>query len=153
MNDSGYLHIGHAKAAVINDYFAHEKYKGKLILRFDDTNPSKEKEEFQDAIVEDLALMGIKPDVRSHTSDYFQELFDYCVQMIKEGTAYADDTPQEQMRAERMDGIASGRRDASVEDNLARFEEMKKGTTEGVRWCIRAKMSVDNPNKAMRDPV
>jgi glutamyl-tRNA synthetase len=97
--------------------------------------------------------MGIKADKTSHTSDYFQELYDYCVQMLKDGNAYADDTLQEKMRDERMNGIASERRDASVEDNLARFEEMKKATEEGLRWCIRAKISVDNPNKAMRDPV
>ncbi|KAF2279854.1 glutamyl-tRNA synthetase-like protein [Westerdykella ornata] len=150
---SGYLHVGHAKAALLNDYFAHEKYKGTLILRFDDTNPIKEKQEFQDAIVEDLALMGIKPDKVTYTSDYFQQLYEYCVQMIKEGNAYADDTLQEKMREERMNGIPSERRDSSVEDNLARFEEMKKGTEEGIRWCIRAKISVDDPNKAMRDPV
>ena len=150
---SGYLHIGHAKAALLNDYFAHEKYKGTLLCRFDDTNPSKEKEEFQDAIVEDLALMGIKPDKTSYTSDYFEELYQYCVRMLKEGKAYADDTEQQTMRDERMNGIASKRRDATVEENLARFEQMKAGTEEGIKWCIRAKMSVDNPNKAMRDPV
>ncbi|KAL9119259.1 MAG: hypothetical protein Q9187_004183 [Circinaria calcarea] len=150
---SGYLHIGHAKAALLNDYFAHEKYKGTLICRFDDTNPSKEKEEFQDAIVEDLALMGIKPDKTSYSSDYFEEMYQYCVTMLEEGKAYADDTEQMVMRDERMNGIASKRRGDSVEDNLGHFEEMKKGTEEGVKWCIRAKMSVDNPNKAMRDPV
>ncbi|KAF1954127.1 glutamyl-tRNA synthetase [Byssothecium circinans] len=150
---SGYLHIGHAKAALLNDYFAHEKYKGRLLLRFDDTNPIKEKQEFQDAIVEDLALMGIKADSVSYTSDYFQQLYEMCVRMLKEGTAYADDTVQEQMRHERMNGIASARRDSSVEDNLAHFEAMKEGGAEGIKWCIRAKMSVDNPNKAMRDPV
>jgi glutamyl-tRNA synthetase len=153
-NDSrGYLHIGHAKAALLNDYFAHEKYKGTLLIRFDDTNPTNEKAEFQDSIIEDLALMGIKPDKMSFTSDYFQELYEYCIQMIKDGNAYADDTEKETMRDERMNGIASKRRDASVEENLARFEEMKKGTVEGLRWCIRAKISVDNPNKALRDPV
>ncbi|KAL8935660.1 MAG: hypothetical protein Q9211_004586 [Gyalolechia sp. 1 TL-2023] len=150
---SGYLHIGHAKAALLNDYFAHEMYQGTLICRFDDTNPSKEREEFQDAIVEDLALMGIKPDKTSYTSNYFQELYDQCVKLLKAGKAYSDDTEREAMQHERMHGIASKRRDASVEENLARFEEMKKGTGEGVRWCVRAKMSVDNPNKAMRDPV
>ncbi|KAL3462538.1 tRNA synthetases class I, catalytic domain-containing protein [Aspergillus heterothallicus] len=150
---SGYLHIGHAKAALLNDYFAHEKYKGTLLVRFDDTNPSKEKQEFQDAIVEDLALMGIRPDKTSFTSDYFDELYDYGLRIIKEGNAYADDTPQEIMATQRMNGEPSKRRDASIEENLARFEEMKKGTEEGQRWCIRAKMSVDNPNKAMRDPV
>ncbi|KAI4092321.1 MAG: hypothetical protein LQ344_003566 [Seirophora lacunosa] len=150
---SGYLHIGHTKAACLNDYFAHEMYQGTLICRFDDTNPSKEKEEFQDAIVEDLALMGIKPDKTSYTSNYFQELYDYCVTLLKDGKAYADDTERERMQHERMHGIASKRRDATADENLARFEEMKKGNDEGVRWCVRAKMSVDNPNKAMRDPV
>ncbi|KZM28656.1 ATP binding [Ascochyta rabiei] len=150
---SGYLHIGHAKAALLNDYFAHTKYKGKLILRFDDTNPSKEKEEFQDSIVEDCALLGIKPDQVSYTSDWFDQLYERAVQAIKDGLAYADDTAQEKMRAERMDGIASERRNMSVDETLAKFDEMKQGTDEGKRWCIRAKMSVDNPNKAMRDPV
>ncbi|WFD34858.1 glutamate--tRNA ligase [Malassezia cuniculi] len=149
---SGYLHVGHAKAAILNEYFARQ-YKGKLIVRFDDTNPSKEKQEFEDAIVEDLALLGIKPDQVTHTSDYFEKLHELAVQLIKEGKAYADDTPQEEMRAQRMDGLPSARRDASVEDNLKRFEEMNTGSAEGARWCIRAKMSVDNPNKAMRDPV
>lgn len=151
--NSGYLHIGHAKAALLNDYFAHELYKGTLLLRFDDTNPSKEKQEFQDAIVEDLALMGIKPDKTSYTSDYLEVLYQYCIRMIKEGHAYADDTDQETMRAERMDGIASKNRDNSLEQNLAMFEEMKAGTEKGLTYAIRAKLSVDNPNKAMRDPV
>ena len=105
---SGYLHVGHAKAAILNQYFA-KAYKGRLIVRFDDTNPSKEKQEFEDAIVEDLALLGIKADVVTHTSDYFDKLQELAVRMIKEGHAYADDTQQEQMRAERMDGIPSRR--------------------------------------------
>ncbi|KAI6717330.1 hypothetical protein JHW43_000233 [Diplocarpon mali] len=150
---SGYLHIGHIKAALLNDYFAHELYKGTLLLRFDDTNPSKEKQEFQDSIAEDLKLVGIKPDKTSFTSDYLEDLYQYGIRMIKEGHAYADDTDQETMRAERMDGIASKNRDKSVEENLAIFEQMKEGTETGRRYCIRAKMSVDNPNKAMRDPV
>lgn len=149
---SGYLHIGHAKAALLNDYFAHELYDGTLLLRFDDTNPSKEKQEFQDAIIEDLALMGIKPDKVSHTSDWFQFLHDECIRMIKEGHAYADDTPQEKLKKERWDGIASERRESSIEYSLNIFEEMKKGTEIGMKNTIRAKMSVDNPNKAMRDP-
>ena len=149
----GYLHIGHAKAALLNDYFAHEAYKGTLICRFDDTNPSKEKEEFQDAIVQDLALMGIQPDKTSYSSDYFQEMYEYCGHIIKIGKAYADNTEQMTMREERMNGTASKRREDSVEENLAHFEEMKQGSEEGIKWCIRAKMSIDNPNKAMRDPV
>ncbi|KAB5547392.1 tRNA synthetases class I, catalytic domain-containing protein [Coniochaeta sp. 2T2.1] len=150
---SGYLHIGHAKAALLADYFAHTAYKGTMILRLDDTNPSKEKEEYQDAIIEDLALMGIKPDKFSYTSDYFDYLHDMCIRMIKEGHAYADDTDQETMQKERWDGIASKRRDRTVEETLAIFEEMKKGSEEGLKNCIRAKLSADNPNKAMRDPV
>ena len=147
------MHIGHAKAALLNDYFAHEGYKGTLLCRFDDTNPSKEKEEFQDAIIEDLALMGIKPDKTSYTSDYFQELYQSCIQLIKDGNAYCDDTEKEKMQHERFHGIKSERRDSSIEDNLARYEEMRKGTAKGLKWCVRAKMSVDDPNKALRDPV
>jgi glutamyl-tRNA synthetase len=150
---SGYLHIGHAKAALLSDYFAHQAYKGTLRLRLDDTNPSKEKQEYQDAIIEDLALMGIKPDALSYTSDYFDYLYDMCVRLIKEGHAYADDTDQETMRDERFKGIASKRRDRTVEENLRIFEEMKQGSEEGLQNCMRAKLSVDNPNKAMRDPV
>lgn len=150
---SGYLHIGHAKAALLNDYFAHELYKGTMLLRFDDTNPSKEKQEFEDSIIEDLALMGIKPDKTSYTSDHLETLYQHCIQVIKNGDAYADDTTQEQMREERMNGIASNRRERSIEENLAIFEEMKAGSDIGLANCIRAKMSVDNPNKAMRDPV
>ncbi|CAG8124601.1 unnamed protein product [Penicillium salamii] len=150
---SGYLHIGHAKAALLNDYFAHEKYNGTLLLRFDDTNPSNEKQEFQDAIIEDLSLMGIKPNKMTYTSDYFDELFDYCVKIIKQGDAYADDTDKETMQKQRFDGFPSARRDMAPEESLAHLEEMKKGTPEGLRWCIRAKISFDCLNKAMRDPV
>ncbi|CAD0092133.1 unnamed protein product [Aureobasidium vineae] len=150
---SGYLHIGHAKAALLNDYFAHKKYQGKLILRFDDTNPSNEKQEFEDSIVKDLELMGIKPDQVTHTSDYFQELYDAAVKMIKSGNAYADNTPQEQLRDERMKLIDSKHRNDSIEDNLAHFEEMKKGIPEGTTWFIRAKINMQDPNGAMRDPV
>lgn len=150
---SGYLHIGHAKAAMLNQYFA-QKYKGKLIVRFDDTNPSKEKSEFQDSILEDLDLLGIKADVLSYTSDHFQTLFDYAVKLIEQGDAYVDDTDQMTMRSQRMDGIASARRDRTVEENLQLFtQEMKNATEIGKANCLRAKMSVDDNNKALRDPV
>ncbi|KAK6523808.1 hypothetical protein TWF281_001776 [Arthrobotrys megalospora] len=150
---SGYLHIGHAKAAMLNQYFAN-MYKGKMIVRFDDTNPSKEKQEYQDSILEDLSLLGIHGDRITYTSDYFQELYDICVQMIKDGKAYCDDTAQEQMRDERFNGIASKNRDKSVADNLQIFtEEMKNATEKGRSYCVRAKISVDDPNKALRDPV
>ncbi|KAJ8292069.1 putative glutamate--tRNA ligase, cytoplasmic [Rhodotorula toruloides] len=149
---SGYLHIGHAKAAVLNQYFA-RMYDGKFLVRFDDTNPSKEKAEFEQSIVEDLALLGIKADATSYTSDYFDQLQQYAIQLIKDGKAYADDTEQEVMRDQRMNGVASARRDLSPEESLAKFAEMATGSDEGKRWCIRAKMSVDDPNKALRDPV
>ncbi|OBT50979.1 hypothetical protein VE04_09035 [Pseudogymnoascus sp. 24MN13] len=115
---SGYLHIGHAKAALLNDYFAHDLYK-----------------EFQDSITEDLDLLGIKPDKTSYTSDHFQALYEYCVRMIKEDNAYADDTDQNTMREKRMTGKASARRNRTVEENIAIFEGMITGT------------------QAMRDPV
>lgn len=150
---SGYLHIGHAKAALLNQYFADE-YKGKLIIRFDDTNPSKEKEEFQDSIIEDLKLLGIQGDKLTFSSDYFQEMYDLCVKMIEEGKAYCDDTVTEKMREERMDGIASARRDRSVEENLRIFtQEMKNGTEEGLKNCVRAKIDYEAANKTLRDPV
>ncbi|KAH3670729.1 hypothetical protein OGAPHI_001244 [Ogataea philodendri] len=150
---SGYLHIGHAKAALLNQYFA-KAYHGKLIIRFDDTNPSKEKVEFQDSILEDLELLGIKGDKITYSSNYFNEMYDLAVKMIKEGKAYCDDTPLEQMRAERMDGIKSARRDRTVEENLRVFtEEMKNGTEEGLKNCLRAKIDYSALNKTLRDPV
>ncbi|GAA98789.1 uncharacterized protein L969DRAFT_104263 [Mixia osmundae IAM 14324] len=149
---SGYLHIGHAKAAMLNAYFA-QHYHGRLLIRFDDTNPSKEKAEFEESIIADLALMEVKGEAVSYTSDYFDEIYKYAIELIKNGKAYADDTLQEKMRAERMDGIASVHRDMTVEKTLEHFAQMMAGTEEGARWCIRARMSVDNPNKAMRDPV
>ncbi|POY72872.1 hypothetical protein BMF94_4032 [Rhodotorula taiwanensis] len=149
---SGYLHIGHAKAAVLNQYFA-RMYDGKFLVRFDDTNPSKEKAEFEQSIIEDLALLGIKADATSYTSDYFDRLQQMAIQLVKDGKAYADDTEQELMRDQRMNGVASKRRDLSPEESLARFAEMATGSAEGKRWCLRAKMSVDDPNKALRDPV
>ncbi|CAK9442032.1 uncharacterized protein LODBEIA_P58210 [Lodderomyces beijingensis] len=150
---SGYLHVGHAKAAVLNEYFAHA-YKGKLIIRFDDTNPTKEKVEFQDSIIEDLALLGIKGDQVTYSSDYFQKMYELAVDLIKAGKAYCDDTPSEKMREERMVGDPSGRRERSIEENLQIFtEEMKNGTAEGLKNCLRAKIDYKALNKALRDPV
>lgn len=151
---SGYLHIGHSKAALLNDYFAHEQYKGgKLILRFDDTNTEKEKEEYQDSILEDVGLLGIKPDQISYTSNYFDEIEKQCVEIIKAGKAFADDTPGDVMSQMRMAREPSVHRDDSIEDNLARFEEMRSGTDAGRKWCIRAKISHANDNASLRDPV
>lgn len=150
---SGYLHIGHAKAALLNDYFAHKKYQGKMIVRFDDTNPSKEKQEYQDSILKDCELLGVKPDQVTYTSDYFDDLYKLCAQMIKDGNAYADDTPQEQLRDEREKRIESAHRNAPPEVSLKHFEEMKSGSEEGTKWYIRAKIDMASNNGAMRDPV
>lgn len=149
---SGYLHIGHAKAAMLNQYFA-QIYKGQMIVRFDDTNPSKEKCEFEESIIEDLALLGVKGDIMSHTSDFFPQIEKYCEQMLQEGTAYADNTPLEKMREERFDGIESACRNQSPEENLRIWEEMKQATPTGLTYCIRAKMDMTAANKALRDPV
>ena len=149
---SGYLHIGHAKAAMLNEYFA-RKYGGKLIVRFDDTNPTKETCEFENSILEDLQTMGIKGDIVTHTSDYFEQLLDLAAAMIKEGKAYADDTPQEQMGEQRSARLPSACRDNSPEESLRRLEEMRAGSEEGRRNCIRAKIAYDALNGALRDPV
>ncbi|KAI8644389.1 tRNA synthetases class I, catalytic domain-containing protein [Parasitella parasitica] len=149
---SGYLHIGHAKAALMNQYFA-DTYKGKLIIRFDDTNPSKEKTEFEESIKEDLALIGVPSDIVSHTSDFFGQMYELALKMIKEGKAYCDDTEQTVMREQRTARIPSKCRDNSVEETLRRFDEMSKGTEEGLKNCLRAKIDYASPNGTMRDPV
>lgn len=149
----GYLHIGHAKAALLNDYFAHEAFDGKLILRFDDTNPSKEKQEFEDSIITDLALLNIKPDMVSHTSDYFGQLYEVCEQLVRDGKAYADDTDPTVQSTDRRDRLASKRRDRPAEESLAMLKEMKDGTDLGRKHCIRARIAFDSSNGALRDPV
>jgi glutamyl-tRNA synthetase len=149
---SGYLHIGHAKAALMNQYFA-DTYKGKLIIRFDDTNPSKEKTEFEESIKEDLALIGVNSSIVSHTSDFFDQMYELALKMIKEGKAYCDDTDQMTMREQRTACQPSACRDNSIEENMRRFEEMTKGSEEGLKNCLRAKILYDSPNGTMRDPV
>ncbi|GMG30310.1 unnamed protein product [Ambrosiozyma monospora] len=110
--------------------------------------------EYEQSIIEDLELLGIKADQTTWSSQYFDKMYDLAIQMIKEGKAYCDDTPQEQMRAERMDGLKSARRDRTVEENLEIFEkEMKLATPEGLKNCLRAKIDYKCLNKTMRDPV
>mmetsp|Transcript_12721 Transcript_12721/g.23847 ORF Transcript_12721/g.23847 Transcript_12721/m.23847 type:complete len:731 (+) Transcript_12721:34-2226(+) len=149
---SGYLHIGHAKAVLMNEYYA-KRYKGRMIVRFDDTNPSKEKEEFQSSILEDLAMLGVKPDVVTFTSDYFETIKGYAMNLIENGLAYMDDTPQEQMQKERLERLNSKHRDQSVQDCKMYFDLMCSGDEEGSKWCLRAKIDMSSVNGTMRDPV
>jgi len=150
---SGYLHVGHAKACLLNDYYA-RRYKGRLIIRFDDTNPSKEKEEYQQSILDDLATLGVKGDVLTYTSDYIGVIKNYALSMISKGHAYMDDTPQEQMKEERANRIESKyRNNQTPEEAKNLFEEMCSGSAEGAKWCLRAKIDMSSDNGTMRDPV
>ena len=149
---SGYLHIGHAKAVLLNDYYA-RRYQGRLILRFDDTNPSKEKEEFQESIVVDLAKLEVKPDMVTYTSDYFDVMMEYAKQLMRQGLAYMDDTPQEQMKVERENRQDSQRRNQTPEEALQLFDLMCSGDAEGAKFCLRAKIDMTSDNGTLRDPV
>ena len=106
-------------------------------MRFDDTNPSKEKEEYQQSIMEDLGKLGVFPDIVTYTSDYFEQLRLYALDLIKEGKAFMDDTPQEEMQKERMARQNSSRRGLTVEENLKFFALMESGSAEGAKWCLR----------------
>ena len=150
---SGYLHIGHAKAALLNEYFARLRPGGKLICRFDDTNPSKESMEFYDAITQDLKRIGIVADKTTYSSDYFAVMEKFAIQLIKDGNAFADDSALGKGDEERRNRLPSQCRGLGVEETLARFEEMKTGSAEGQRWCIRARIAYDSPNGTLRDPV
>ncbi|XP_042330475.1 bifunctional glutamate/proline--tRNA ligase isoform X4 [Sceloporus undulatus] len=149
---SGYLHIGHAKAALLNQHYQ-VNFKGKLIMRFDDTNPEKEKEDFEKVILEDVAMLHIKPDQFTYTSDHFETIMKYAEKLIQEGKAYVDDTPAEQMKMEREQRVESKHRNNSVEKNLQMWEEMKKGTEYGQTCCLRAKIDMNSNNGCMRDPT
>ncbi|KAI5169163.1 glutamyl-tRNA synthetase [Pancytospora epiphaga] len=146
---SGYLHIGHAKAALLNQYMASKG--GELIVRFDDTNPEKESIIFEEAILEDLKLLKIDKFRLSHSSDHFDTIFEYAIKMINGGLAYADNTDKDTMREERTNGVASKNRELSPSESLKIFKEMNEGRC--LDYCIRAKISIDDTNKAMRDPV
>ncbi|CAD1476646.1 unnamed protein product, partial [Heterotrigona itama] len=137
---SGYLHIGHAKAALLNQYYA-QKFQGQLIMRFDDTNPAKENVEFEKAILEDLELLQIKPDKFSHSSDYFDLMLEYCAKLIKDGKAYIDDTPADIMKEQ------------PIEKNLELWNEMQQGSVKGQECCVRAKIDYQSTNGCLRDPT
>eukprot|EP00051_Salpingoeca_urceolata_P028061 m.484725 g.484725 ORF g.484725 m.484725 type:complete len:1461 (+) comp23523_c0_seq1:124-4506(+) len=149
---SGFLHIGHAKAAMLNQYFA-QKYKGKLIMRFDDTNPAKESSEFEKVILEDLQLLDVKPDIFTHTSDHFDSLLTYCETLIKAGKAFVDDTPADTMASQRRALEPSKNRDLPVDKSLALWKEMQAGSDIGVKCCVRAKINYADSNGCLRDPV
>ncbi|CAL8072525.1 unnamed protein product [Calicophoron daubneyi] len=149
---SGYLHIGHAKAALLNQHYR-DIFKGRLIMRFDDTNPEKEKADYEHSILSDLPRLGFHWDVQTRTSDYFEVMLQYCEKMIKEGKAYVDNTDSETMRIQRENRQASACRDNSIEKNLAWWEEMKQGTEFGQQCCVRAKIDMSSNNGALRDPT
>ncbi|XP_078001176.1 bifunctional glutamate/proline--tRNA ligase-like [Glandiceps talaboti] len=149
---SGYLHIGHAKAALLNQYYQ-LAFDGTLIMRFDDTNPAKESSEFEQVILGDIELLGLKPNRFTHTSDHFDTIMKYGVQMIKDGKAYADDTEPEVMKQEREQRQESKNRNNSVEKNLELWQEMVKGSDVGQKCCVRAKIDMNSDNGCMRDPT
>lgn len=153
---NGYLHVGHTKAICIN-FGLGEKYGAPVNLRFDDTNPEKEEQEFVDAIKEDIKWLGFKYDKELYASDYFQQLYDWAVEMIKQGKAYVDEQPSEIITEQRKNptepGIESPYRNRPVEESLDLFERMKNGEFEEGTMSLRAKIDMASPNMNMRDPV
>jgi len=149
---SGFLHIGHAKAALLNQYFARQ-YKGKLIIRFDDTNPSKERNEFVESILADCATLGLDHDVVTYTSDSFPQILEIGAKLIREGKIYIDDTPMEKMREERINRVDSAARANTVEANLVLWGDMLAGNAQGLECAARFRMDMQNDNGALRDPV
>ncbi|XP_044059668.1 bifunctional glutamate/proline--tRNA ligase isoform X2 [Siniperca chuatsi] len=149
---SGYLHIGHAKAALLNQHYQ-VTFKGKLIMRFDDTNPEKEKEDFEKVILEDIAMLQIRPDQFTYTSDHFPIIMQFGEQLLAEGKAYIDNTPPEQMKQEREQRTESKCRNNTVEQNMKMWSEMKAGTEYGQTCCMRAKIDMTSNNGCMRDPT
>ncbi|HET6559661.1 MAG TPA: glutamine--tRNA ligase/YqeY domain fusion protein [Prolixibacteraceae bacterium] len=154
---NGYLHIGHAKSICLN-FGTAQKYNGLTNLRFDDTNPSKEETEYVDSIKEDVRWLGFTWDDREfYASDYFDQLFDFAVKLIKEGKAYIDDQDAETISAQKgtptRPGTESPFRSRTVEENLDLFMRMKAGEfNEGDR-VLRAKIDMTSPNMHMRDPI
>ena len=149
---NGYLHIGHAKAIRFNFKVA-ETHGGKTYLRFDDTNPCKENNEFIDHIKEIVNWLGYTPFKTTASSDYFQELYDYAVELIKRGKAYVCFQNAEEMSRCRQECIDSPQRDASVEENLRNFNKMRQGRFAEGECSLRMKMNMQHPNPCMRDSV
>ena len=154
---NGYLHIGHAKSICLNFGLA-QQYGGKCNLRFDDTNPEKEETEYVESIKADIRWLGFEWDgEEKYASDYFDQLYEWAVQMIKDGKAYVDDQTPEEISKQRgtttESGQASPYRDRSVEENLDLFERMKNGEFESGSRVLRAKIDMASPNMLLRDPI
>lgn len=153
---NGYLHIGHAKAICI-DFGIAEKYNGVCNLRFDDTNPSKENNEYVENILSDISWLGFKWNNIYYASDYFQKLWDFAVWMIRQGCAYVDEQTSEQIAQQKgtptTPGQASPYRDRPIEENLRLFQFMNTAEAKEGSMVLRAKMDMANPNMHFRDPV
>ena len=153
---NGYLHIGHAKSICLNFTLAAEN-TGTCNLRFDDTNPEKESIEYMESIERDVAWLGFKWAGKYHASDYFEQLYDYAVQLIKQGDAYVDSSTAEQMRLDRgtltEPGKESPDRSRSIEENLDLFTRMRAGEFADGQYVLRAKIDMASPNINMRDPT
>lgn len=154
---NGYLHIGHAKSICLNFGLA-EQYNGKCNLRFDDTNPSKESTEYVDSIREDVNWLGFTPDAEFFSSDYFETLYGYAVQLIEQGDAYIDNQTPEKISEDRgvptKPGTESPFRNRSKEESLDLFSKMRAGDfNESHNYVLRAKIDMTSPNMHMRDPI
>jgi glutaminyl-tRNA synthetase len=153
---NGYLHIGHAKAICI-DFGLADEFGGKTNLRFDDTNPEKEEQEYVDSIMADVRWLGFEWDRLCYASDYFGQLYEWAIQLIKAGKAYVDDLSADQIRQHRgtltEPGTNSPFRDRTVEENLDLFTRMKNGEFPDGSRVLRAKIDMASPNLNMRDPV
>jgi glutaminyl-tRNA synthetase len=153
---NGYLHIGHAKAICL-DFGLADEFKGKTNLRFDDTNPEKEEQEYVDSIMKDVRWLGFEWDGLFYASDYFDQLYEWALKLIKDGKAYVDDLSAEEIRQHRgtltEPGKESPYRNRAVEENLDLFERMRKGEFPDGTRVLRAKIDMASPNLNMRDPV
>ncbi len=153
---NGYLHIGHAKAICL-DFGLAAEFGGKCNLRFDDTNPSKEETEYVESIMADIRWLGFEWDALFYASDYFGQLYEWAIQLIKTGKAYVDDLSADEIRQYRGTLTEPGRespyRNRSIEENLDLFECMKKGEFPDGSRTLRAKIDMSSPNLNMRDPV
>jgi len=153
---NGYLHIGHASAICLN-FGLGEKFDKPVNLRFDDTNPAKEEAKYVDAIKKDVEWLGYKWDNLCFASDYFQELYDWAIHLIKEGKAYVDSQSSEEMAAQKgtptEPGVDGPYRNRTIEENLALFEGMKNGDFGEGEHILRAKINMQSTNMLMRDPI